>query len=187
MFSIWIAESWKAWPLLARIRSLESDWWLSLWGFLKLLGMRRNFQLELLCFVGEYHKSTTTFSHLLHCQFPQMWVLLCTRAFNEWVSPLCASCLLPLETRAKISSVRTMLGFCSPWTDHQTRRTWSWDPAVILLTLAVSGRTLTYLTLDAFVYPGKWQPTLIFLHLRILWTEETMGHKESDTFEELCL
>ena len=180
---------WKAWPLTVRIRSLESDWWLSLWGFLKLLGMRRNFQLELLCFVGEYHKSTSHIFPFTSCQFPQMWVLLCTRAFNEWVSPLCASCLLPLETRAKISSVRTMLGFCSPEQIIRLEGPGVETQLLILLTLAVSGRTLTYLTLGTFVYPlEKEMATHTDIPaLRILWTEETMGHKESDTFEELCL
>ena len=136
---------WKAWPPTVRIRRLKSDWWLSLWGFLKLLGMRRKFQLELLCFVGEYHKSTSHIFPFTSCQFPQTWVLLCMHVINEWVSPLCASSLLPLETRAKISSVRTMLGFCSPEQIIRLEGPGVETQLPILLTLAVFGRTLTYL------------------------------------------
>ena len=87
-----------------------------------------------------------------------MWVLRCVHTFDEWALPLCASScrhssLLPLETRAKISGMRTMLGFCSPEQIIRPEGPIVETQLPILLTLVVFGRTFTCLTLSTFVYP----------------------------------
>ena len=95
----------------------------------------------------------------------------------------------PLETIAKITGMRTMLGVCSPEQIIRLEGPSVDTQLQILLTLVVFGGSFTCLTLSTFVYSlEKEMATHTGIPaLRILGTEESMGCKESDTFEELCL